>query len=471
MPNTPIALKDLARLDRQIRRDQDVPLRQLQERDRRIGAQVQDAPPRKKLRRWLDATAPKAGSDRLGGLEVSVGFWLGVIGLALGLTAMSGLLMVDQQQPVNVLLLLALFVGAQWLLLLATLVVGVALAMHSQMHLPFEGLNPARWLFQRTFGRIAEDVRHDQFTPVLRLALLTWGQVFGVFFNVGAMAALLIILLVVDRSFGWSSTLDISSEGLHSMLQWLAKPWAWWLPQATVDAELVAATRYHSLQSEFSSAQIVAMREWWPFLFACIACYGLMPRLLLWLALYACYRRTLVQTFVNYPGARMTLERMSSPVVQTQAHSHETALEAETGTVVKRTLPSKQKRFLVNWSGALGKNTPLKTLGMTEKDAAPAGLSLSDDRILLEAINRARNDVLILVKSWEPPLSELGDFLRGISPKLDCYLLLLPLPDRDIKTDELSDWQQFARQKHHPRLMLVPADTLMSADKRVGPAQ
>lgn len=468
MLNTPIALKDLARLDRQMRRDQDVPLRQLQERDRRIGAQVQKASPLKKLGRWLDATAPTNGAHRLGGIEVSVGFWLGMLGLALGLTAMSGLLMVDQQQPVNVLLLLAIFVGAQWLLLLATLIVSVALAMHSQLHLPLEGLNPARWLFRRAFSGLADEIRHEQFTPVLRLALLTWGQVFGLFFNLGAMAALLIILLVVDRSFGWSSTLDISSDGLHNMLQWLAKPWAGWLPEATVNAELVDATRYQSLQTEFSGTQIVAMREWWPFLLACIGCYGLLPRLALWFIFYACYRRTLVQTFVNYPGARMALERMNSPLVHTRGHSHETALEAGTDSVIQRTLPSSRKRFLVDWSGALEKSSPpeLKAPNTGDEEIVPAGLSLREDQQLLDSINQTRNDVLILVKSWEPPLSELGDFLRGISPKLDCYLLLLPLPGRGVKADELSDWQQFARQKHHPRVMLVPADTVEPVEPR-----
>lgn len=469
MLKTSLTIKDLARLDRQIRRDQDAPLRQLQERDRRIGAQVQHVSSRGKLRAWLDATAPKDELQQLGGVEVSVGFWLGLIGLVLGFTAMSGLLMVDQQRPVNVLLLLSIFVGAQWLLLLATLLMGLMLAIHHQPHLPFEGLNPARWLFRRAFNQLGEQVRHEQFTPVLRLALLTWGQMFGVFFNLGALASLLVILLIVDRSFGWSSTLNISNDGLHTVLHWLALPWAEWLPQATVDAELVAATRYQSLQTEFGSAQVVAMRQWWPFLFVCIAFYGLLPRFLLCLLFYLVYRRTLIQTFVNYPAARMTLERMTSPLVDTRGHDHETALDSSSDTVVRRALPAKRKRMLIAWSGALRTDSRpmVNALGMGEEDATPAGIDLRDDQELLKTINQARSDVLILVKSWEPPLGELGDFLRGISPKLDCYLVLLPLPGRGIKPEELADWQQFARQKHHPRMVLVAA----SEDKPLEPVQ
>lgn len=459
MLKTPIALKDLARLDRQLRRDQDVPLRQLQERDRAVGAQLPRSSPAKKLRSWLDATAPQNEFKRLRGVEFSIGFWLAIFGLIIGLLAMSGLLLVDQRQPVNVLLFLTVFVGAQWFLLLLTLLVTLALAMHGQLYLPLESLNPARWLFRRTFNRLAGDVRHEQFTSVIRLVLLTWGQIFGVFFNLGALTSLLLILLVVDRSFGWSSTIDISADGLHSVLDWMAKPWAWWLPEATVGRELVTATRYQSLQTEFGTAQVAAMREWWPFLFACIAFYGLLPRLILWMLFYALYRRQLVQTFVNYPGARMAIQRMNSPLVHTQAHDHEAAADAGDDIVSRRALPADRKRILVDWSGALNPDTRklLEELGMANEQIEPAGLDLTEDERLLERINQVRHDVVVLVKSWEPPLSELGDFLRGISPKLDCYLLVLPLRGRPVKAEEFADWQQFARQKHHPRLIVVSA--------------
>lgn len=463
MLTSSIALKDLVRLDRQIQRDQSAPLRQLQERDRAIGARLPAKSPRRRLRAWLDALGQQDEIQRLRGVEVSIGFWLALLGLLAGVLAMSGLLLVDQRQPVNVLLFLTLFVGLQWLLLLMTFLVALGLAFNSDLHLPLESLNPARWFFRRTFKRYAGDIRLEQFTPAVRLLLLTWGQLFGVFFNLSALATLLVILLVVDRSFGWSSTLDISAEALHQGLQALAQPWARWLPEATVDLQLVEATRYQSLQTTFGTEQVVAMRAWWPFLVACIGAYALFPRFLLWLLFYFLYRRNLNQSFVDYPGARLVLDRMSSPLVHTQAASHESALDKGGDVLARRALPPNRERIFVNWSGALKKDAPRLEpfqsgeLGLSREDVRDAGLDLVEDQGLLDEINRERKDVVILVKSWEPPLSELGDFLGGISPKLDCYLLLLPLPDRGVKAEEFADWQQFARQGHHPRLTVVSA--------------
>lgn len=446
-----------------MQRDQSAPLRQLQERDRAIGARLPATSPPRRLRAWLDELAEQRSNDALAaqplrGFEGAIGFWLAILGLLTGVLAMSGLLLVEQQQPVNVLLFLTTLVGLQWLLLLFTFVVGLALTLNPDLHLPLESLNPARWLFRRAVQRHASDIRLEQFTPAVRLLLLTWGQLFAVVFNVGALATLLVILLVVDRSFGWSSTLDITAEGLYGGLQWLSQPWAWWLPEATVNRELVEATRYQALQTEFATGQVAAMRGWWPFLFACIVFYALLPRFALCLLFYGFYRRNLKRSFVGYPGARLVLDRMDSPLVHTQAWSHESALDTGGDSVTRLSLPAKGARIYINWSGALKEISPrLTTMGLSRDRVKDAGLDLSDDQRLLQEINGQREDVVVLVKSWEPPLSELGDFLRGISPKLDCYLLLLPLPDRGVKAEEFADWQQFARQRHHPRLTVVSA--------------
>lgn len=457
MPKSSLGLSHLLYLDQQLRQDQNQSLRQLQERDRTIGAALKERAPQARLLAWLDAVTGRPLHRPK--VESMLPLLLAILGLLTGVTAMSSLVLVDQQRPVNVLLFLAVFVGLQWLLLLLTLGAGLLLSLRGDTSSIHSHLNVIHWLVQRSYRRLNEKLRPDQFSPLIRWLMLSLGQLFGVCFNLGALLALLLTLLLMDRSFGWSSTLDISGSGLHQLLQALAAPWSWFWPAAGVDLTLVDSTRYQSLQRQFDADQVQAMRAWWPFLCASIAFYGLLPRLLLWVVLHCIYRRRLRLTFINYPGARLVLGRMDSPLVHTQASGHEQAAPQDDSSVLRRALPDGE-HSLVDWSGALA-SLPADERRQWEhagSELQSAGIHLKSDAALLQHINQKRDDVLIFVKSWEPPLSELGDFLHGISPTLNCYLYLLPLSGQGIKPEALTDWQHFARQGHHPRLLVIATD-------------
>lgn len=455
MPKRSLALSHLLRLDRQLRRDQNESLRRLQERDRAIGAALKGRPTQSKLLGWLDAVAERKQTGSAA--ESLMPPALAVLGFVFGISAMGGLLLVDQQRPVNVLVFLGLFVGLQLLLLLLTLAASLLLSLRGEGNGSNSHVNIIHWLVRRSYQRLSDELRPDQFAPLLRWRMLGLGQLFGLCFNAGALLAMLSILLVMDRSFGWSSTLNISAQGLHQLLSGLSTPWAWLWPSASVDMNLVDSTRYQSLQQHFTSEQVEAMRMWWPFLCAAIITYGLLPRLLLWIVFQWIYKRQLQLTFTNYPGARLVLARMDSPLVHTQATGHERAEVTAGSSVLRHSLPQ-GTLTVVDWSGALHSEDDAQHWRQKDYELHSAGLHLEEDAALLDQINQQGRDVMIIVKSWEPPLSELGDFLRGISPKVNCYLYLQPLAGQDIKPEALTDWQHFARQGHHPRLLLVAGD-------------
>lgn len=456
MPKCPLALSHLLRLDRQLRRDQNESMRHLQERDRAIGAGLEGRSAQSKLLSWLEAVAEeKPHSARA--VESILPPALAALGCLFGISAMGGLLLVDQQRPVNVLVFLGLFVGLQLLLLLLTLAASLLPSLRGEMSNNSGHFNIIHWLVRRGYGRLRDELRPDQFAPLLRWRMLSLGQLFGLCFNAGALLALLSILLVMDRSFGWSSTLNLSSRSLYQLLNGLSAPWSWIWPAAGVDMSLVESTRYQSLQQHFSSGQVQAMRMWWPFLCAAIISYGLLPRLLLWIVFQWVYKRQLRLAFINYPGARLVLGRMDSPLVHTQASGHEQAEAPADTSMLRRSLPQGELT-LVNWAGALSADSDVQQWRQEDHELHSAGIHLEEDAALLDQINQYGHDVMIVVKSWEPPLSELGDFLRGISPKLNCYLYLQPLAGQNIKADALTDWQHFTRQGHHPRLLLIVAD-------------
>ena len=449
MQKTRIKLNDLARLSAQLRADSETPLRSLQERDRGIATQITATSPAQKIKAWLDLVDPSPG--RYTGIEAAVSFWLCIAGTVCGIVAMSGLLLVDNQHPVNVLLFLTLFIGIQLLLLVLTLVVGAALGAGVMVHLPLEGINPARLLFRRVLNRLTGTIRWENFTDVIRLALMRWGQLFGVAFNIGGVIAFLIILTVTDRNFGWSSTFNISNEALAHVVAWLALPWSDILPSATVNADVVAMTRFQNLLPTFNANQVTAMRAWWPFLLTCIIVYGLLPRAVLAIVFHLLYRRRLQQAFIHFPGVNLLLSRMDSPVVHTQATSSQQQLKVSS-TAITAAIP-KQQITAVSWVGAADNDRQsFQNTGLNIAACYRAGFDLNDDQQLLQLLNQQSAAVVIAVKSWEPPLADLGDFIDELNDRIECYLLLLPLHGDAVSTGELRDWRLFCER--HPRRAL-----------------
>lgn len=456
MQKTHITLTDLARLGAQMRADGEVPLRTLQERDRTVGSQLNIASPIARLKAWLDQVEPEQSRSyaRVAGIEASVGLWLTLCGLVIGVLTMSGLLLVDNQRPVNVLLFLILFIGTQLLLLLLTLLVSLMLGGGHDLQLPLSYLNPARLLFRRALNRLAGIVRWESFIDVSRLALLRWGQLFGIAFNIGAALTFLVILTVTDRNFGWSSTFDMSGELLLALVNGLSSPWSWLIHSATVDLATVNLTRFQGLQTTFDASQVEAMRAWWPFLLCCIVVYGLLPRLILFGVFHRLYHQYLTRAFLHFPGVNLVLSRMDTPLVDTQARQTSPRPSLSPGTM-HSTVPNKTL-LAVDWVDALGNNSDqLSALGLQITSMMEAGIDLQQDQRLLDQLNQQRAPVVIAVKSWEPPLADLGDFINHLDNNIECYLLLLPLHDKPVTQAALQDWQYFVRQQSHPALTLL----------------
>ena len=132
-------------------------------------------------------------------------------------------------EPVNVGWFFACTVGIQWLILLASLLIWF---LRRTTHL-FENFRPLRNLLagllwslsaalqqlpgeqrQRVRARLTGIRRKGEVFQLLVWPLLMISQIFGVFFNVGVLVALL-LPLGRDVAFGWQSTLKASPETVY----------------------------------------------------------------------------------------------------------------------------------------------------------------------------------------------------------------------------------------------------------------
>lgn len=453
---------DLARLKQQIDSDSEVPLRELHKRDSDIARLIAEKGAIARLLAWLKHLEARDSVDHHP--EGFIIFWLIVVGFVAGVLSMSGVLFASKQQPVNILLFVGLFVGVQLLLLIISVASAFFPFEQNRLASPLTLLNPAALLLKRSLKQLSSTMPWDSIPQLTRLALLRWSQVLGVAFNLSLLGTLVVVLAISDRSFGWSSTLNISNSALLGVLETISLPWSWYADSARVSALLINATRFQSLQTQFDSIQVEAMRDWWPFLFASIVCYGLLPRLLLMIIFQIMLKRGIRQTFLHYPGAALVVDRLSAPFVSTHEQPSHYQKVGAAAPGRQSPLPQGLEITLVNWAGAMDNaEKQLSRLGINFNTIVDAGLDLQKDKKVISSLRQQARPLMIAIKSWEPPLAELEDFLSAINSGGQVYLLLMPLQQRPISTHELSDWQHFVKGLLFP-VLLVRGDAFAGDD-------
>jgi hypothetical protein len=436
-----MTLTDLIDLEAQLARDRAADPGALGARDRALLA---GAPPERRrdvtLARWLAALREHEPGRawpgrRVEGALAAVRALLSATGLVLGWGAATALLRAGDSQPVNVwdfllalvggqVVLLALLLGSFFVPLAAFgtpilgLVRGAVAALVERLARRASGERPASW--RALWHRLRS--RRSLYQHVEPWLLLATTQAFGVAFNVGAIAAVLRLVVFSDLSFAWSTTLvDLDAPAFHALARAVAAPWAAIWPAAVPSLDLVARTRYSHLEAAYlwSGAGRAARPEsvggWWPFLVAALACYGLLPRLALLLLSSWRTRRALRRLALDDAEVSRVLGRLSEPHVETRAAS------AEAPGAEPRAAPAPQgaappaggRGALLLWRDAPA--PPVVTAALARQARCQLGGPVSvdgepDPGPLVEGADA----VVVLAESWEAPDRATMRFLRGL---------------------------------------------------------
>lgn len=247
---------------------------------------------------------------------------LAILGLLTGGAASLALFDNSGRHPVNVLTVLAALVATQLLLLLLLV---AALLPRSEprasgpvAHLLRSGLTG----LLRKLG-VAEQAdaiqdRLDAHRGLLRWLLLRTAQVFGIAFNVGALACAFYRFAGTDISFGWSTTFQVDPAQVQRLTEALATPWAWLAGAATPSPELVRATQYSHLEGHYLAPSTGTAGAWWPFLVVAVVVYGLLPRVAAFTLASVRVRSILDATPARNPDLARLAEWMGAPLVSTR---------------------------------------------------------------------------------------------------------------------------------------------------------
>ncbi|MCP4769615.1 MAG: DUF2868 domain-containing protein [Gammaproteobacteria bacterium] len=347
--------------------------------------------------------------------QLSLG--LGLLGLCCGFLAAYGVLVGDDEGRVNLLLLLFLFafLPVAGLLLSIFLLVkggGKGLAgwildiplwpRHLKLALSRLGLTQGRelWLFYQT-------------------------QILAVSFSVGCLLLYLLLLLGSDISFVWRSTL-LQPEDLLPALQAIGIPWRFW-PEAQASLALIEQTRDFRLEPQGMSPPVVGL--WWKYILATQLVYSLLPRSLMLLVARQKYR-----TGLHQKSMRPARDLQSQPIDA-----------ASDGNLLARLTRSIELPYtLLDWADV----SPTCYEGIQQRLGDAAEIHrigpLQNQPVTHSPGNHS---LVVLVKSWEPPLAELADRLKDIDSNADKLILPMDWNDTGIRQPSLAhldEWRRFA---------------------------
>jgi hypothetical protein len=434
----------------------------LHRRDRKFALTCEEQGVKPNAKRWMayinrfNETDPESNEA-----PQTLRFWRRVntsfvtMGALFGILSMLGLLFYDGGQRINITVIVA-FVAFQFLLALFT--TGQSLA----------GWQPWCPLLQR-FQKKPQSEVLIKLQPVL---MARAAQLGGVCFALTGLVSLLVMVLLQDLAFGWSTTLETDASAYHGFIAKLAAPWAWLWPAAVPDIALVESTRFFRASASDGNINPARWGQWWPFIAMLWATWALLPRIILYLLSGVLIRRKARRLLARHPSMRALMYRMETETLDTgNEHNDASDLPELKNQLALTPLP--KSSILLSWAGAGDSELPVSLTHDKSLLAKVGGrIALAEDQKTVEQVatqlNQEQNRcVLLATRSWEPPTGELEDFLtkaQELWPK-GARIVLVPLATNIVREPDqhlVEQWLRFVDRTHAKfvTVSLIPADDL-----------
>ncbi len=472
-------------LEWQLKEDARFSKRELVQRDRAIGLTLGAQPKHPKnhwfwLKAWLRQLSPKDAllSDAQRWMKTIHSLLL-VLGLGLGVLTALATFDYDGWQRINLLVVIAITVFLQLGLCLLTLIVMIpsgvsgrlpglatlqnflALFNAGQLSGLIAKLLPG---WQKAWENLSSQFEQRQYLYVeVKKWLFLWhAQRLALAYHGGILLTLLLLISFQDLAFGWSSTLSIDVDSVHRLFSALAWPWHNILPQAVPDYHLIESSRYFRVQQSGNTLSAQAAQDlglWWQFVVTAILFYGVLPRFLLWGFCKRSLYKQCKKVLRAHPEADGIYRRLAGQTISTRAleaeGSDEHLLVEDFDALPSSAREQDQSALsFINWAQIPCCDDRLVACLYPDHSStvsvshAGGGCDLSEEAHLLTSLRAAPGSTVVLaLKSWEPPLAELGDFLEQLMKGGEIFVSLLPLAPAGQSVSDVNrqEWSRFVR--------------------------
>ena len=347
-----------------------------------------------------------------------------IVAFTLGFLSGVGLLSYNGHEPVNVIYFIAMVVFLP--LFTMTLTLFSMFRANSAQSLLVH-ISPAFWMekiLRLLPNKIEADLKGVKINPLIaNWIVIKRSQIIALVFSFGLLFALLGVVATKDIAFAWSTTLSVSPETFHHFLHTLAFPWRDLYPSALPSVELIEQSQYFRLGDKLSEEMIQnasKLGEWWKFLAFATLFYAIILRFIVYLLSQFGLSRAVKRSFLTLDGAKKLLNDMNEPVISTHANENEQQfIQGSTAYAQSINILDASYDFVQGWA-ILKEN--LSVIADSMKVISPkffevgGGNTLDEDN---EIIHLSHGEVLLYVKSWEPPTMDFIDYLESLSDRVD----------------------------------------------------
>ena len=408
--------------------------------------------PLRLLQLWVEANRKHLQrpllSETVSGYLYGITLTLGVIAFFLGFLSGIALLSYSGHEPVNVIYFMVMVV----LLPLITMTLALfSMARANASRSFLVHISPAYWMekvLRLLPGKVQQSLEELHINPsLLNWLIIRRSQLLALIFSVGLLLALLSMVVTKDIAFAWSTTLHVSSQEFHTLLETIAFPWKGLFPSAVPSLELIEQSQYFRLGEKLDPQMVEnasKLGEWWKFLAFATLFYAIILRLGMWAVSVIGYRQALKRSFLNLDGVRSLLKAMNEPLITTSSPQHEKQFGGNGNHYAQeiRTFDSSYDRTL-GWAMSEEVlpvlNDAMQIISPVLEDVGGTN-TLDEDR---EIVLRSKGEVLLYVKAWEPPTMDFADFLESLAKVAD-KIIVAPVgtaPDGyRPKESELAVW-------------------------------
>ncbi len=280
----------------------------------------------------------------------------------------------------------------------------------------------------------------------LKLTLFYFSQLAAMSFSVASLLVLFILLITTDVHFIWRSTL-LNSEHILNVLELIAIPWQFW-QGAQPNLELISISQDNRLLNEVinqsnSLSVNLSSSNWWKFVLAAQLFYAFLTRFVVIMLLKTNFKMRWKKRNL---AENKNLFDSKNNEKQNKTMSQLYKLSAK---------DISQNYAINNWANIpfpLLEDIRMSLTGQSDS-IFNAGPSATDsERLIAE---RWRETQLIIVKSWEPPLAELSDFMQNSMG----YILPLDIRNETVveaRDFHLQEWFRFVDKNTQWQVLLIP---------------